>query len=79
MKTKLLSLLLLVSKITLQLDGKDKIRIMCAIVALPPAESNFRSPQNFVFNVQLSKCSSNLSFNFGSERIKQPAGLKYKD
>ena len=54
MKTKLLSLLLLVSKITLQLDGKDKIRIMCAIVALPPAESNFRSPQNFVFNVQLS-------------------------
>ena len=69
------------SKITLQLDGKDKIRIMCAIVALPPAESNARSPipQNFVFNVQLSKCSSNLNFNFNSERIKQPAGLKYKD
>ena len=50
-------------------------------VALPPAESNPISliPRDIVFNVQLSKLSSTLIFNFNSEGHKQLSGLKYKD
>ena len=62
------------------LDGRDTIHIMGMTVALSPAKFNDRSPvtRNIVSNAQLSKLSSNLTFNFNSESVKQLAGLKYK-
>ena len=61
-------------------DGRDTIHIRGMIVALSPVQSNDRSliPQNIVSNAQLSKLSSNLTFNFTREGAKQLAGLKYK-
>ena len=62
------------------LDGRDTIHIMDIVVALSTAESSDKSPipQNIVSNAQLSKLSSNLTFDFNSEGVKQLAGLEYK-
>lgn len=62
------------------LDGRDTIHIMDIVVALSTAESSDKSPipRNIVSNAELSKLSSNLTFDFNSEGVKQLAGLKYK-
>ena len=61
------------------LHGRDTAHIIGMIVALSPVESNDRSPipGNIVSNAQLSKLSSNLTFNFNSKGIEQLAALKY--
>lgn len=53
---------------------------MDIVFALSTAESSDKSPvpQNIVSNAQLSKLSSNLTFDFNSEGVKQLAGLEYK-
>ena len=50
-------------------------------VPLSPTKSNDRSqiPQNIVSNAKLSKLSSNVIFDFNSEKINQLAGFKHKD
>lgn len=54
------------------LDGRDTIHIMDIVVALSTAESSDKSPipRNIVSNAQLSKLSSNLTFDFNSEGVK---------